>query len=257
MLKPLSNASINSFLAIVLLITFSSCGTRRIAYFRDIPDSTRGRSVPVAEFSDPLIQPDDVLSITVQTIDPQASAALNQPATFASETQSVSGFLVDKSGNVEIPMLGVINLAGLTTVQAREKIRQEAAKFYREPTVQVRFANYKITVLGEVNRPASFTLPNEKISVLDALAMAGDVTVFSKMNNVMLIRDNGKQKDIHRLDLTSSKLMQSPYFYMKKNDVLYVEANRDKVASSEVAKMRFITISLSVISLLTFILTRF
>lgn len=257
MLKPLTVAVCKMSIAIIVLFCISSCGlNRRVAYFKDIPDTTKGRSVQVAEFIDPAIIPDDVLSITIQTIDPKASEALNQTAATGGGAQGVSGFLVDKTGNVEIPMLGVVKVAGLTTAQARERIRQEAAKFYRDPTVQVRFANYRITVLGEVNRPSTFIVPNEKVSVLDAIAMAGDITIFSKMQNVMLIRDNGEKKDIYRLDLTDSRLMKSPNFYLKKNDILIIEANKDKVSAGALARTRFVTIGLSIVSLVITIISR-
>ncbi|WP_374166786.1 polysaccharide biosynthesis/export family protein [Arcticibacter sp. MXS-1] len=256
MLKPLTVAIYRIAMALSFVCLISSCSIKRVAYFQDIPDTTKGRSVATAEFIDPVIVPDDVLSISIQTIDPQASAALNQTPATSGGAQTVSGYLVDKLGNVEVPMLGILKLAGLTTAQAREKIRQEASKFYRDPTVQVRFANYRITVLGEVNRPSTFIVPSEKVSVLDAIAMAGDITIFSKMKNVMLIRDNGDKKDIYRMDLTSSKLMQSPNFYLKKNDVLYVEANKDKVAAGALSRTRFITIGLSIVSVAISIITR-
>ncbi|HMI00880.1 MAG TPA: polysaccharide biosynthesis/export family protein [Pedobacter sp.] len=247
---------------IIILSVFSliSCRTRvNAVYFSDL-DSSKVKQLVAAEFKEPLIQQDDVLSINVQTIDQSSSVALDQPITAAygasGVTTPITGFLVDKSGNVEMPMLGVVKLAGLTTTEARELIRKKAATYYKEPTVQVRFANYKITILGEVAKPGSYTVPIERVSVLDAISMAGDLTIFGKRENVMLIRDNGSKKDVVRLNLNSSSLITSSYFYLKQNDILYVEPTKAKVTNANSPRTQLITIGVSIATLLVTILTR-
>src|SRR5690606_18429708 len=132
--------------------------------------------------------------------------------------------------------LGKVPVKGLTTYQARERIAVKAAEFYKEPTVEVRFANFKITVLGEVSRPATYTLPNEKVSVLDALGLAGDLTIYGKRENVLLVREHDGQKELVRLNLNDSGLFQSPYFYLRQNDVLYVEPGKAKAAANNAAR---------------------
>lgn len=239
---------------IALIILFSSCGsTKKTLYFSDL-DSVRVKQIPAAEFKEPLIQTDDILSITVQTIDPSASVPVNQAASSPSGNSTpgavTNGFLVDKNGNVEVPMLGIIKVSGLTTMEAREVVRAKARQYYKNPTIQVRFANFKITVLGEVAKPASYVIPNEKVSVLDAISLAGDLTIYGKRQNVMLIRDYGTWKDVIRLDLGSSSLMASPYFYLKQNDVLYVEPNRAKTAANNAPKNQLISIVLAVATLI-------
>ena len=255
----------NKLFCLILLfgtILITSCRTSHDAvYFSDL-DSTRYRELTSSKFVEPLIQTDDILNITVQTIDPMASAAINQTPASVSQGSgqgqgAISGFLVDKNGNVEIPMLGIVKLSGLTTTAAKEIIRGKAIQFYKDPTVQVRFANYKITVLGEVLRPASYTVPNERVTVLDAISLAGDLTIYGKRKNIMLIRDLGVKKEVVRLDLTSSSLMNSPYFYLKQNDVLYVEPIETKIASANAPRTQLITIGISVVTLLVTILTRF
>jgi polysaccharide export outer membrane protein len=250
--------TLNAFLLLPLtLIMLSSCRTtQQSVYFTDL-DSSKFRAVPMSKFIEPLIQTDDILNITVQTVDPKASAAINQtPATTAggattNQSQSpISGFLVDKNGFVEVPMLGMVKVAGVTTSEAKEIIRKQALKYYKDPTVQVRYANYKVTVLGEVARPASYTVPNEKVTVFDAISLAGDLTIYGKRENVMLMRDNGTNKDIIRLDLTSSSLITSPYFYLKQNDVLYIEPTKAKIAANNAPRMQSITIILSVVAIL-------
>jgi len=251
-----------SIVAFLIVITiFPSCvSTKQTVYFNDFADSVKVRDILKAEFKEPLIQVDDILGISVQTIDPVTNAALNQAAAAAGGGSGSSGpsqsFLVDEDGNVEVPVLGIIKLAGLTTKEARAVLRKEAGKYYNEPTVQVRFANFKVTLVGEVASPATYTVPNEKFSVLDAIGMAGDLTIYGKRENVMLIRDNGSERKVVRLDLTSSSLLHSPYFYLKQNDVIYVEPGKARIAANNSAGVQRLTIAMSVITLLITVLTR-
>ncbi len=245
----------------VFILPFTSCKTaQNVIYFSDVPDSVKNQKVTLTEFKEPVIQVDDILSITIQTVDPQASAALNQSAgstASASGQAAPSGFLVGKRGNVEIPILGMIKLEGLTTAEAREVVRKEAGKYFKNPTVQVRFANFRVTLIGEVNKPAAYILPNEKVSILDAIGMAGDLTIYGRRENVMLIRDNEGKKEMVRLDLTSSSLLKSPYFYLKQNDVIYVEPGKARIAANNAARTQALGIGISVITLLVTVLSRF
>ena len=254
---PGNRASLFLFFLYVSIALSSCKATQNVVYFSDIPDSAATRDVSLAEFKEPVIQVDDILSITIQTVDPEASAALNQPAAASSGQATPTGFLVGKRGNVEIPILGLVKLEGLTTSEAREAVRAEASKYFKNPTVQVRFANFRITVIGEVQKPASYILPNEKVSVLDAIGMAGDLTIFGKRENVMLIRDDGGKKEIARLNLNSSSLMRSPFFYLRQNDVIYVEPGKAKAAANNAARTQVLTIGISVVTLLMTILSRF
>jgi polysaccharide export outer membrane protein len=240
----------------LMLALFASCGTAQKAVYLSDLDTARINQLATADFVEPLIQTDDILSISVQTIDPAASAALNQIQ--ATAGGSTSGFLVDKQGYIEMPMLGKVKVAGLPTTDAKEVIRTQAGKYYKDPTIQVRFANYKITILGEVARPASYTMPNEKVTVFDAISLAGDLTIYGKRENVMLIRNaDGGKKDIVRLDLTSSDLISSPYFYLKQNDVLYVEPTKARVAVNNAPRNQMISIGISIVGVLLAIYSRF
>jgi polysaccharide export outer membrane protein len=252
------------FLGLMALgaVVFSSCGsTQNAVYFANV-DTARFTQVIKADYKEPLIQTDDILTISVQSLGQDAFAAPGAVAAgaggaVASGGTAVSGFLVNKTGNVELPMLGIVKLAGFTTSQAIEVIRTKATQFYKDPTVQVRFANYKITVLGEVIKPATYTVPSEKVTVLDAISMAGDLTVYGKRDNIMLMRDNGDKKDIVRLNLNSTNLISSPYFYLKQNDVLYVEPTKAKSAANNAPRTRLITIGIAAATLIVTILTKF
>jgi len=235
---------VSSFVALL----GSSCGsTKQKIYFEDL-DSSKVSQLNIPDFKEPLIQTDDILSISVQTIDVAASAALNQLPVLSGMqggNGAVGGFLVDKAGNVEMPILGILKLAGLTSSAAKEVVRARAAQFYKEPTVQVRFANFKITILGEVSKPSSYNLPNEKVTILDAISMAGDLTVYGKRENVLLMRQNGEKREIVRLNLASSEVLSSPYFYLKQNDVLIVEATPAKFAINNAPRNQLISLGLS------------
>ena len=179
-----------------LSLTIISCNTtKKIKYFQDIPDSGRLKTIIGANYLEPTIQVDDILTILVETVDPTATSMINSGNISAASSQLSSmgsgtgalplggtsgGYLVDKSGYVNIPVLGKIKLLGLTTSQARDMLDSIAFKYYKDAAIIVRFANFKVSVTGEVNRPGIYVMPNEKVSVLDALSMAGDLTIFGK-----------------------------------------------------------------------------
>ena len=262
MIKMYKSGKLLMGILIVGIFGLSSCGSSQNAvYFSNLDTAAKFSQVPKADFKEPLIQTDDILTISVQSLGVDAFTPPSTTAPAAGATAvggtPVAGFLVNKAGNVEIPMLGVVKLAGLTTSEAIEVIRTRSSTFYKDPTVQVRFANYKITVLGEVAKPATYTVPSEKVTVLDAISMAGDLTLYGKRHNIMLMRDNGDKKDIVRLDLNSTQLINSPYFYLKQNDVIYVEPTKAKMAANNAPTTRLITIGLAVATLLVTILTRF
>ncbi len=264
MLKNIIAVPYISVLYIIFLLLFASCNTyKTLPYFHDFPDSSRPTLALTVPFKNPVIQPDDVLSITIETLDQDVTNFLNKTATGISTSgsatvsaqQGVSGYLVDRNGEVELPFTGTIKLSGLTTAEARDTIKTRVSKYFNQPVVNVRFANFKITLLGEVARPATYTVPNEKINLLDALSMGGDITIFGKKENILLLRDTleGDKKMI-RLNLTSKDITGSPYFYLRPNDIVYVEPNKYKTTEDALQRNRSI-ISITA-SLVTLILAR-
>ncbi len=252
-------------LSVLLLVSLGSCvSTEKSVYFRDIPaDNPR---VKLPEYYEPVVQVDDILHVTIQTIDGGTTASINQlsggvidagnPAAPIGST-APTGYLVDEDGNISIPMLGTLRVVGLTTPEVRKLITSAASKYFNEPTVQVRFANFKITVIGEVARPATYTVPNEKVTLLDALGMAGDLTIFGVRENILLVRDtNNGEKEFVRFNLNSYDTFTSPYFYLKQGDVIYVEPGKGKVATNNAARTQTFSILASVASIVTIILTR-
>jgi len=252
-----NNIKGNIFLSLVIaaftLLNLSCSSIKNVKYFTDIPDTARYTSLNRLNYVDPLIQPDDIMSINIQVTDPTATqviatgnvsnSAVGSTTAGSTGSQTINGYLVDESGNVEIPVLGKVKLKGLTTEQAREVVRARASLYFKDPTINVRFANFRITVLGEVAKPATYVVPNEKITILDALGLAGDLTIYGRRDNVLLIRqyDDGRRETI-RLDLTKSSVLNSPYYYLRQNDYIYVEPTKAKIVSSDAIQNRNISI---------------
>ena len=257
-----------SFIILFMVVGFFSCKTERIAYFKDVPDSTsQVKNVPLPAFTSPVVNADDILNITVQTIDPAANQVLNQgnlPVLSGNAAGNslggsqliVAGYLVTKEGKVHMPYVGDIMVKGLTTDQVRDLIQSKIAVFFKEPVVNVRFANFKVTILGEVKNPSTFIIPNEKPTVIDALGLAGDITIYGRRDIVMLIRDINGQKEITRLDMDNTASISSPYFYLRPNDVIYVEPTASRVESTNSYRVRDIALISSALSLLVILTSR-
>jgi polysaccharide export outer membrane protein len=248
-----------SLLVAIVALTSSCMSNKKIAYFQDIQGVDQAKLENAAKFTEPVIQTDDILSINVFTLNPQTGVVVNQAASnpllggntnTAAAAQQSTGFLVDRNGDIELSLIGKIRVAGLTTYQARELVREKVSKDYKDPNVQLRFANFKVSVLGEVGTPSTYTLPNEKVSILDALSMAGDLTIYGKRENVLIVRDNEGKKEFARLNLNSSEIFNSPFYYLKQNDVIYVEPNKARVSTNNAGQVQTIGIITSILSVL-------
>jgi len=231
-----------SFCMVIILISellLSSCASsQKTVYFSDQQDAVlKSSNVPIKN----VIQPNDLLSIAVTSLNPAATEIFNKPnnsyvsssSTTGANLQS-PGYLVNDEGKIQFPVLGEMTITGLTTNQLRVKITEELVrqKLLVDPIVIVRQLNFKVSVLGEVSRPTVVNVPSEKISLLEALGLAGDITIYGKKDNVMIIREEDGVKKIKRINLNSSEIFGSEYYYLKSNDIVYVEANKAKVAGS-------------------------
>lgn len=237
------------------LILFVSCQVpRSIVYFQDMPNDTEMRSIASNSSSYEItIQPADLLTINVSSIDPNAVAIFNLPATTyltpgnteLSTTPVMQTYLVDTQGNIDFPVLGRIKAGGLTRTQLADYIKEKINMYAKEPLVNVQIINFKISVLGEVNSPGTKTVNSERITILDAISLAGDLSINGKRDNVLLIRENGTKKDFYRFNLTSSDLFSSPYFYLKQNDIIYIEPNKAKLNSSKIDSRKQFNVSVA------------
>ena len=266
------------FLSITALFCLSSCvQQKQIAYFQKALNQSD--TLAIAQAYIPKIQPGDILAIPISSLNPLASSFFNpfstMPVTNDNSTpspvqgnnsstvtptagsslvqSSAPGYLVDANGAVEIPILGTIKLAGLTTIEAKELIKSKLKQLLKEPTVSVRFLNYKISVLGEVMRPSVYVIPNETISLPEALGLAGDMTIFGRRDNVLVIRDTNGKKEFGRVNLNSRELFNSPYYYLHANDVIYVEPGKGRIAQTDKI-YQLLPVILSALSLISIIL---
>ena len=235
-------------------IFLAGCSSyKKVPYMQD-PETVNsyGKEIPLY---DAKIMPKDLLSITVNTTDPLAAAPFNLTVQsplntnvkemYTTTQPSLQQYLVNNEGEIDFPVLGKLKVGGMTKNEAESMIREKLQPYLKEtPIVTVRMANYKISVLGEVNKPGTFTVSNEKVNVLEALAMAGDMTVYGVRDNVKLIREDAQGKrQIVMLDLTKSDLVLSPYFYLQQNDILYVTPNKTKARNSDIGNTTTIAIS--------------
>jgi len=255
-----SKYGIGFTLVAIMLIMLNSCGSRRsMVYLQE--DSTSVNTL--YEQYTPRIQVNDILTIVVNAADPKVTVPFNPVSSTTSSnlTQQVDmalrpTYTVDVNGEITLPMLGKVKVSGLTRLQAIEKLRLELAKYIKDPGVNMNFNSFRISVLGEVSRPGSFIMPTERVTVLEALGMAGDLTIRGVRENILLIREVDGVKTMHRLDLTKQKTLNSPYYYLAQNDVVYVEPNKAQINNSKLGANTNIIISIAsllitVISVLT------
>lgn len=246
-----------SYTIAILLLTACS-GDRNLVYFSDLPKSSF-YSTPISNYSAPRIQSDDILSITVSSLSPESNVLFNNillPTTgnngVIANSKMSEGYIVDKDGSINFPVIGKIVLAGLTKEEATEKMTQLISQNVKNPIVNIRFTNFKVTVIGEVNAPASFVVATEKINILEALGLAGDMTAFGKRETVLIIREKDGARNVARVNLNNKDVLNSPYFYLQQNDIVYVEPdNKTKVAQTAPGN-RFIGIWATVISIIGF-----
>ena len=221
--------------SLILISCFSCVNTRKAVYFVDQGDL----ELAASNMAPPsVISVNDILSITITSLSSPASNTFNDPNNpgpgGSGSGAQLGGYLVAPDGNIKFPVLGKIKAAGLTEAQLEDWITKELLdrKLLLDPIVTIRHLNFKVTVLGEVAEPKVINVPNEKISLLEAIGMAGDLTIYAKRNNVLLIREQEGKKLTKRLDLNSPDFLSSPYYYLKSNDVIYVEPNSTRVAST-------------------------
>jgi polysaccharide export outer membrane protein len=232
------------FLSVITLINTSCVNTKKVTYFNNLTDTVVSTH---ADGIDPIIQKGDLLSISVSSLSPEVTNIFNAPNTPSSTgyvpanslSQAV-GYLVSQEGFIDFPMLGRLKAAGSGKEALKDTIEKELVdkKLLFDPIVTVRYLNFHVTVLGEVNRPGLVIIPNEQGTLLEAIGMAGDLTIYGKRDNVLLLRKEEGKQIVRRLDLNSKEILTSPYYYLKSNDVIYVQPDNNKVAS--VSQSRFL-----------------
>jgi polysaccharide biosynthesis/export protein len=251
-----------SYILVALTVsTLFSCGSaKNAAYFQSPDPNADSVSNIVAPEFIALIQPGDIISILVSSTSVEASSTFNpylimQAAASPTPPQyntpaAAIGYLVDAQGFVTVPYIGKIKLSGMSTVTASDTITKKLGNYLVEPTVGVRILNFKVSVMGEVVKPSVYTIPNEKVTLPEALALAGDLTIFGKRSNILVIREVEGRKVYSRIDLTKRDLFNSPYYYLHPNDIIYVEPVKGRFTASDRA-IQLTPIIISALALLT------
>lgn len=233
------------FLLSSFLILTESCITRKdISYFQDVSDTLSIQNI--TKSFEARIAAGDILSIHVSSLSTEASSFFNVVGE-ESDKQVANTYLVDAQGNIEMPLIGVVSVGNLTGIEAKETIKEKLTQYLIDPTVNVRIRNFKVTVLGEVQQPGVYSIPNEKVTLVEALGMAGDLSIFGKRMNVILIREENGTRKFVKIDLRSKNLFESDYYYLHSNDIIYIEPGKGKIASAD-AWYRIIPIVLSGLS---------
>lgn len=261
MLKLKYNKSNKILLLLLSMVYLTSCVSKKdIIYFQndDIDQAKVSNSYKT------IIKPDDLLQITITALDTEAVRPFNLSAvTYSTSSNSAIGvaqqqnYLVDNKGEIDFPVIGKLKIGGLSRDEVIELLEKKLDPDYiKNPNINVRIANYKISIFGDVKKPGSYTIPNERITILEAIALAGDLNISGQRNTIMVLREEKGKKVEYNVDLLSNKVFTSPVYYLQQNDVVYVEPNYARIqsASSNSSTSLFISITgllITIVSLLT------
>ena len=246
------------FVFIVLIM--SSCTTfKKIPYFKDM-DHTVPTKETVKNYSPFIIQPADILGINVSSRNPESSSIFNYNLNRVngnvydnSPDNPITGYKVDEKGDIQLPIIGNLKAAGMTVSELSGKLNQLLLTYYKDPVVNIRIINFKVTIFGDVLRPNVYTLQNERTTITQALSLAGDLNI-TAVRNITLIREENGVRNFIPIDLTSKQIFQSPYYYLKNNDEIYVQPDRTKYATVD-RGYRTATLVLSGLSIIAIVLS--
>ncbi len=222
---------------LILFLLVISCKTKDdVVYFNGI--DSKDNIIGIDSYM-PTYHIDDELIIIVNAIDSEAARPFNQNTVSYSDDirmsygrERIQSYIIDPEGNIDFPVLGKVKIAGLNREQATNLFVNKLKDYIKEPIVNIRTLNYKITVLGEVARPGTYTATNERVTLIEALGMAGDLTIYGERENVLVIHDYDGKKTFTRVNLKSKDLFDSPAYYLSQNDVVYVEPNKTQARAS-------------------------
>lgn len=250
----------NKLYILLCVFLLSSCASRKeIVYLQEskfIPENNYEKYAP-------RIQKEDLLTITVSAADLKATEPFNQVNAFQMNAATTTDFafkptyLVDNNGEIDFPVLGKIKVGGLTRFEATNLLKSKLLTYIIEPGVNIAFTNFRITVLGEVNKPGTYNLPQEKVNIFEALGLAGDMTIKGLRSNVLIMRETNGDKKFERLNLLTDSVVNSPFFYLAQNDVVYVEPNNSQVRNSRFGQSTNVWISVTslAITIITLVVT--
>lgn len=246
-------------LFIIASFSLTSCGdklskrlTSDLIYFKG---DTSKISSATPQTYEPVIQQGDNLLILTSSLDLKTDQILNMPSTLGSSggISATSGYLVGTDGNIQVPQIGTIKAAGLTKTQLQLLISEKLKSIVSDPVVNIRFLNYKINVLGEVMRPGQYVITNDKPTLIDAIGMSGDLSVFGRRDSVFIFRDFNGKREVGVVNLNSIETFNSPFFYLRQNDVVYIMPNKRKMANVDQTTQRNFTLTTTIMSTMAFL----
>ncbi|WP_322933435.1 polysaccharide biosynthesis/export family protein [Bacteroides sp. CG01] len=245
----------HTFLICMVVLLAACSAPKKVLYLQDI---SLIKEEAIDKSYEVIIHKDDLLAIIVNSKDPELALPFNMPlVSYQIGGQNVSqqrlvGYLVNQDGNIDFPILGEIHVEGLTRMQVTELIKKRLIEeeLIKDPIVTVQFLNFKISVIGEVGRPGTFDISGDRITLLEALSMAGDLTIYGRRDRVAVIREKDGKRSILYHDLRSSDIFQSPCYYLQQNDIVYVEPNNAKTGQSRINSNNSVGVWLSGVSVL-------
>ena len=256
------------FIAIAIFFTLlvTACSVPKdVTYFQGVDNLTTEQLEQMSQTYSTKICPDDLLTITVTGWDPTVTTPFNPPVyAYAAQgevstvsSQQLRTYLVSKDGYINFPVLGKVKTAGLSKQELSADLQEKIKPYLKDPLVNVQIVNFKVTMMGEVSRPGARSVKNDRLSIVDAIGQVGDLTINANRKNVLVIRDNNGQKEFGRLDMTDPAIFTSPYYYLRQNDVVYVEPNeaKKKNARYSQAQQYSITVFSSILSAISVITT--
>lgn len=248
---------------ILFVFLLFSCASRKdLVYYQDIDNAVPKEKSNSYEIK---IQPDDLLMIIVSADDPEIAIPFNLKLTntVSANKQDAAGqqttqlYLVDANGSIDFPVLGRLKVSGLTRSEVLQLLQEKIAEYIKKPIINLRIMNFKVSVQGEVVLPGTYSVASERITLIEALSMAKDLTIYGKRDNILIIREVDGVKSYNRIDITKSDFMDSPFYYLAQNDVIYVEPNKNKINGAAVGPNTGVIISITslLITLITLIVT--
>lgn len=239
-----------SCIVLVIILFNFGCASRNLVYLSDL-DASSGYSSQIDHVIEPKIQKGDLLKITVSSLNAESNLLFNagvlntssdfrmNPATSINE-----GYLVSSNGEINFPVLGALKVEGKTKEEATDFMKELVDEFVKEPIINISFLNFKVTVIGEVSKPGTFTLDNDRITLFEALGLAGDMTQYGKRENVLIIRDEGGERKANRVNLNNKEFLKSPYYMLHQNDMVYVEPDKMKAIQASTNQRTLTTLGI-------------
>lgn len=241
---------LKTFSFLLFLFLCSSCGSKKdVVYYQNIDGMTASQNPNSYEIK---LQPDDLLMILVSADDPEVAIPFNLRTYSTTNNtrlditrgqETVQLYLVDQSGNIEFPVLGKLKVSGLTRTEVLKLLQDKIGVYIKNPIINLRIMNFKVSLQGEVNLPGTYPIASERVTLIEALSMAKDLTIYGRRDNILVIRETNGVKSYNRVDITNSDFINSPFYYLSQNDVVYVEPNQTKINASVVGPNTSVIIS--------------